>query len=44
MEKEVGNVRNDNVGLCLESLVGEDESAPKDEPRRKEPNQGGLFE
>jgi putative SOS response-associated peptidase YedK len=43
VSKDVGNVKNDNPGLCVESLVGEDEPAPKDETKREEPKQGGLF-
>ena len=42
--KDVGNVKNDHAGLCVESLIGEDESAPKREPKKDEPKQGGLFE
>ena len=41
--KDVGNVRNDNPSLCVESLVGEDEPVP--EEKKEEPRaQGGLFE
>lgn len=42
--KDVGNVRNDNPGLCVESLVGKDEPAPKVEPKKEESKQGGLFD
>ncbi len=40
--KDVGNVRNDNPNLCVESLVGDDEDAP--ETPEPPPAQGGLFE
>jgi hypothetical protein len=42
--KDVGNVRNDHLGLCVESLVGEDEPATKVEPKSEVPKQGGLFD
>jgi len=44
--KDVGNVRNDHPGLCVESLVEEEEPAAKDEPKGEQlkPEQGGLFE
>jgi hypothetical protein len=42
--KDVGNVKNDHPDLCVESLVGEDEAVPKDEPKKDEPKQDGLFE
>jgi putative SOS response-associated peptidase YedK len=45
VSKDVGNVRNDHPGLCLESMV-EDEPVDNREigDKPQEPLQGGLFE
>jgi putative SOS response-associated peptidase YedK len=43
VSKDVGNVRNNHPGLCVESLVGEDEPVPE-RKEEESPKQGGLFE
>lgn len=40
--KDVGNVKNDNPSLCVESLIGVDEE-PEPEKKEEPPAQGGLF-